>query len=320
MNKKIFTYALLATLAVSVPAAELYAVQPVKRLTKRQQAKQEQLAEQAKSEQTSNSTKATSNKEQPAQPEITINEESDACEQSPTISESWGKVLRLKWTSLDRQDAKNIGLTCIAGAAAAYGIYNAFTYEFAPSRHIPDYYPQINNQSIYCSICFDSITPFDQKKLSCGHAYCTDCLTGYIDLKLKEKSTAGMQCPDPMCRRKLSPPEIKYVLNNNTTKMDAYYNIRLEEYNIRHNKPSTITDPATAALINKTTKPCPSCKSSIEKNGGCKHMTCSRCKHEFCWECLTNWRYRFITGHDNFYCPKSNLMINSLNRINNLFV
>ncbi|KAI6193458.1 RBR-type E3 ubiquitin transferase [Aphelenchoides besseyi] len=36
----------------------------------------------------------------------------------------------------------------------------------------------------------------------------------------------------------------------------------------------------------KNTKKCPGCKTNIEKNGGCEHMTCKRCKHEFCWLCL----------------------------------
>ena len=30
---------------------------------------------------------------------------------------------------------------------------------------------------------------------------------------------------------------------------------------------------------------CPNCKTRIEKNGGCDHMTCKKCKHEFCWIC-----------------------------------
>lgn len=41
--------------------------------------------------------------------------------------------------------------------------------------------------------------------------------------------------------------------------------------------------------IQNNTKPCPRCQSNIEKNGGCHHMTCSRCKHQFCWECLADY-------------------------------
>ncbi|KAI3537551.1 hypothetical protein CSPX01_10139 [Colletotrichum filicis] len=37
--------------------------------------------------------------------------------------------------------------------------------------------------------------------------------------------------------------------------------------------------------VNRTTKPCPGCGWAIEKNSGCSHMTCSKCKHEFCYEC-----------------------------------
>ncbi|GIY37431.1 ATP-dependent RNA helicase DEAH12, chloroplastic [Caerostris extrusa] len=33
-------------------------------------------------------------------------------------------------------------------------------------------------------------------------------------------------------------------------------------------------------------KSCPSCSAPIEKNGGCNHMTCWKCKCDMCWLCL----------------------------------
>lgn len=37
----------------------------------------------------------------------------------------------------------------------------------------------------------------------------------------------------------------------------------------------------------------------IEKNQGCKHMTCKNCTHEFCWLCGQNWR-----GHNEGLCTE----------------
>jgi ariadne-1 len=40
----------------------------------------------------------------------------------------------------------------------------------------------------------------------------------------------------------------------------------------------------------KNTKKCPKCKTDIEKNQGCMHMNCRKCKFEFCWICLGDWK------------------------------
>lgn len=45
-------------------------------------------------------------------------------------------------------------------------------------------------------------------------------------------------------------------------------------------------DSETANWIKSNTKECSKCQSTIEKNGGCNHMTCKKCKYEFCWVCM----------------------------------
>jgi hypothetical protein len=43
-------------------------------------------------------------------------------------------------------------------------------------------------------------------------------------------------------------------------------------------------------------KKCPNCRHHIEKNGGCNHMTCSFCKHEFCWRCKSAYQGGCLAG------------------------
>ena len=42
---------------------------------------------------------------------------------------------------------------------------------------------------------------------------------------------------------------------------------------------------------------CPRCGVSIEKDGGCSHMVCYKCKLNFCWSCMRPFR-----SHDNITC------------------
>lgn len=45
--------------------------------------------------------------------------------------------------------------------------------------------------------------------------------------------------------------------------------------------------------VRVNSKNCPKCKSPIEKNAGCMHMTCYNCKYEFCWLCMGDYRKHY---------------------------
>ena len=49
------------------------------------------------------------------------------------------------------------------------------------------------------------------------------------------------------------------------------------------------TESENIVWIMANTKSCTKCQKPIEKNQGCNHMTCSQCKHEFCWICMGDW-------------------------------
>jgi len=59
-------------------------------------------------------------------------------------------------------------------------------------------------------------------------------------------------------------------------------------------------------------EPCPNCGVMVQKNGGCPHMMCSKCKYEFCWSCLGSYkRYRHAEGFEK-YCGQAHMMYASI--------
>ncbi|KYQ93780.1 ariadne-like ubiquitin ligase [Tieghemostelium lacteum] len=71
-------------------------------------------------------------------------------------------------------------------------------------------------------------------------------------------------------------------------------------------KASDESENVTWMLAN--TKKCPECRSPIEKNGGCMHMTCRKnaggCGFEFCWLCRGPWSEHGSATGGYYNCNK----------------
>jgi len=58
-------------------------------------------------------------------------------------------------------------------------------------------------------------------------------------------------------------------------------------------------EEASVQWLLKFTQDCPKCSAPIQKNGGCNHMSCRKCLHQYCWVCKDTW----AASHYN--CSKS---------------
>jgi hypothetical protein len=164
-----------------------------------------------------------------------------------------------------------------------------------------------------CGICLDSFTVKDIFVSDCSCVYCNNCVSGYIKHQIDNGSHKIFRCA--ACRSTASDYIIeKYTDENYITKyMDlvnkhesfkfcvnghehcrqlitktTYYSKCItskimciacnEEFDIKHScKQRYILEK----LKDENTEPCPRCFILITKEGGCNHVNCLNCGHDF---------------------------------------
>ncbi len=69
-------------------------------------------------------------------------------------------------------------------------------------------------------------------------------------------------------------------------------------------KKGSSTEVANDLWLHANTKKCPRCSTPIEKDEGCNHMVCGKCRHEFCWMCMEKWSLHSNATGGYFQCNK----------------
>jgi hypothetical protein len=64
------------------------------------------------------------------------------------------------------------------------------------------------------------------------------------------------------------------------------FNLPSSEIDIVSTSSTDESEMATQQWKNAHTRNCPTCLCPIEKNGGCNHVKCRRCRSDFCWGCM----------------------------------
>jgi hypothetical protein len=133
-----------------------------------------------------------------------------------------------------------------------------------------------------CGICLGTQDLATHTTLSCGHGFCPPCLHRHIVAEFCKGNRAW--CPS--CRQTMEEGEIAELCPEALAEARAQVACVLDEVPAppetwwqRRMHAHRFRQVARRANL----KYCPSCRSTIEKNAGCNHMTC-RCGHEFLWD------------------------------------
>ncbi|KAK0174748.1 hypothetical protein PV327_010482 [Microctonus hyperodae] len=140
----------------------------------------------------------------------------------------------------------------------------------------------------------------------------------------------GILCPQPDCGMGIIPPDPQSVANDDDcrkiqciggcgfvfcrnclrgyhvgecdTQLSSTLNSQLRPggYSIDPKRAKDAKwDEASTKTIQKSTKPCPKCRTPTERDGGCMHMVCTRagCGFQWCWVCQTPWTRECMGNH-----------------------
>ncbi len=139
-----------------------------------------------------------------------------------------------------------------------------------------------------CEICYTNGNLMRLEN-SYRHKYCRGCLLHTV-LTAYQNTRQTFDRISPAPGEVLTRNDIQRITGNNARMLNAF---DIAQYN--HDNPGVAGLANITPEQRRNSRPCPRCLTPIQRNQGCRHMTC-RCGHEFCWHCL-----RDLPGYRHAY-------------------
>ncbi|KAK9067022.1 hypothetical protein SSX86_014346 [Deinandra increscens subsp. villosa] len=135
-------------------------------------------------------------------------------------------------------------------------------------------FPQTDDKTVDCGICFDSVTSRETATCGCDHSFCKTCWSSYVCTSVNDgPGCLTLRCPDPDCDAAVGPDMISKLSSPNERKRYDLFSLR------------------TYVESNKKIKWCPGpgCEYAVEFDDdfetGSYDVSCF-CKYGFCWKCM----------------------------------
>uniref|UniRef100_A0A0E0M1L3 RBR-type E3 ubiquitin transferase n=1 Tax=Oryza punctata TaxID=4537 RepID=A0A0E0M1L3_ORYPU len=167
--------------------------------------------------------------------------------------------------------------------------------EAGPSTRRPRVLPLADDDlpTFDCGICFDTLPLLDLfRGLLCDHKYCLECMTTYIDGKVRE-GDVPVACPDPECNGEddaaggvLHPEGCKKAIDF-TAFTD--WGLRLAEGAVPHNRRAYCPNRRCGILLETSGEE----KPAMAACPACQHLLCATCGGE--WSTADDAEHRDCT-------------------------
>ena len=182
-----------------------------------------------------------------------------------------------------------------------------------------------SSDELLCGICLDTFSLGSRRfslhtRHPCATPACNDCAATFLRFKIAEKAVGPetLLCPCN-CKEPLAPDDVRRFLAQPNEALDAAEAEALRAaFDAAHAEATALLATRDQRLrrvlprmsemredlvfslwrSGRDVRRCPGCRIIIEKSGGCQHMTCRSCRHEFWWCCGQNYR----KSHNEVLC------------------